>query len=89
MDAARPAPRLVRISGDSALVERLEQPLHRALDDREHVYVVGVDAISPTGEILVSINGPRGCLPLLFRARDVDDGNVFQVVKDTVARLDF
>jgi hypothetical protein len=83
-------PWLVRFGGsDTALVDRLKEPLTRALRQRHHVYMVGIDALHPGGDVLVSIHGARGCLPLLFRSRDLEAGHVFQVVTDTLGQLDF
>lgn len=79
---------LVRIEGQSALlVERLRDPLHRALGDRRTFYVMRVDTIGRVGEILVSIRGAKGHLPLLLKEEELEPGYVAMVVKATVDRF--
>ncbi len=79
---------LVQVEGRSAqLVERLRDPLSRALADRRTFYWVHVEAIGPAGEVLVSITGPRGHLPLLLKEKQLDPGYVATVVRDTISRL--
>lgn len=81
-------PGLIRIRGeDPVLVERLRGPLAGALEARRQVYLVEVLAVGRVGEILVSINGSEGRLPLLFQKDELEPGHVLQVVRDTVARL--
>ncbi len=90
MATAEVAARLVRITGqDQFLVEQLKDPLTRALGDRRSVYMVDVDTVGRVGQVLVSISGLRGCLPLFFQPEELEPGYVFRVVKDTVARFDF
>jgi hypothetical protein len=90
MATAEVATRLVRITGqDQILVERLRDPLTRALGDRRAVYMVDVDTVGRVGQVLVSISGSHGCLPLFFQPEELEAGYVFRVVKDTVARFDF
>ena len=79
---------LVRVEGQNALlVERLRDPLHRALGGRRTFYVVKVDSMGRVGEILLSIRGARGHLPLLLREEDLEPGYVASVVKATVDRF--
>jgi hypothetical protein len=90
MATAEVAARLVRITGhNQLLVEQLKDPLTRALGDRRSVYLVDVDTVGRVGQVLVSISGLRGCLPLFFQPEELEPGYVFRVVKDTVARFDF
>jgi hypothetical protein len=78
----------IRIWGeDKALVERLRAPLAGALEARRQLYLVEVLAVGRVGEILVSISGNEGRLPLLFQSDELDPAHVMQVVRDTVARL--
>ncbi len=79
---------LVRITGENArLVDRLREPLHRALDDRHGAYDVDVDSVGRVGEVLVSITGSRGHVPLFLGADELDEGYVCWVVRETVSRF--
>ena len=76
---------LLQIDGENALlVERLRDPLRRALGNRGSFYFVHVDTVGRVGEILVSITGSKGRLPLLLGEEELDAGYVFRVVSDTV-----
>ena len=78
----------IRIWGeDPVLVERLRAPLASALEARRQLYVVEVLAVGRVGEILVSINGNEGRLPLLFQSDELEPAHVLQVVRDTVTKL--
>jgi hypothetical protein len=78
---------MVQIDGENALlVERLRDPLRRALENRGAFYSVRVDTVGRVGEILVSITGSRGRLPLLLGEEELETGFVFRVVSDTVSR---
>jgi hypothetical protein len=80
----------VEISGESApLLDRLEDPLRRALAGRGRFYAVRVEALGRVGEVLVSITGSKGRLPLLLRTEDLEPGDVFRAVSDTVDRYGF
>jgi hypothetical protein len=80
--------RLVEIKGQSdALVEQLKDPLSRALGERRNFYFVEIDTVGRVGQVLVSINGSRGRLPLLFQRDELEPGYVFRIVKDTVNRF--
>ena len=81
---------IVNIGGDDeVLVARLTAPLQRALAGRRAFYAVHIEAIGRVGEVMISIDGSKGHLPLLFRAEDMDGGYVSRVVNDTVRRYDF
>jgi hypothetical protein len=80
--------RNVEISGDRTL-EGLEDPLRRALEDRHRFYRVRVEALGGVGEVLVSITGSRGHLPLIHSPQDLEPGDVFRTVSDTVDRFGF
>ena len=51
--------------------------------------MVDVDTVGRVGQVLVSISGFRGCLPLFFQPEELEPGYVCRVVKDTVARFEF
>jgi hypothetical protein len=79
---------LVQIDGENALlVERLKDPLRRALGNRGAFYSVRIETVGHVGEILVSITGSRGRLPLLLGEEELEPGYVFRVVSDTVSRF--
>jgi hypothetical protein len=79
---------LVQIDGDSAdLVDRLREPLRRALAGRHRYYAVHVDSVGRVGEVLVSISGSTGRLPLLLGRDELDPGYVSRVVSDAVQRF--
>jgi hypothetical protein len=78
----------VDLSGDSTLVRyRLKAPLCRALEGRHRFYRVRVEALGQVGEVLVTITGSRGHLPLIFSPQDLDSGDVYRLVSDTVDRF--
>lgn len=82
--------RIVEIGGnDKDLVDRLAEPLQRALSDRHSFYAVRIESVGRVGEVMVRIDGSKGRLPLLFRPEDMEAGYVCSVVKDTVRRFDF
>jgi hypothetical protein len=88
-DAAetRKTPRLIRITGDDAtLVRTLEGPLERELGDRHAFYDIRIAHVGRTGEVLVSITGSRGHVPLLLGHDDLHPGLVGRIVGDTVRR---
>jgi hypothetical protein len=79
----------VEVGGDDLkLVARLKEPLQRALSGRRSFYAVRIEVVGRVGEVMVSIDGSRGHLPLLFGPEDMDAGYVCSVVKDTVRLYD-
>jgi hypothetical protein len=79
----------VEVAGDDIrLVARLAEPLQKALSGRHAFYAVRIESVGRIGEVMVSIDGTRGHLPLLFGPEDMDAGYVCSVVKDTVRRFD-
>jgi hypothetical protein len=72
---------------DALLVERLREPLRRALGEERSAFEVRIEPRGRVGEILVRITGPRGCLRLSFGREEADPGYVAGVVKDTLARF--
>jgi hypothetical protein len=79
--------RLVQLRGQRELVERLGHPLGRALGERRASYVVQIETVGMVGEVLVSVTGAKGRLPILFGREDLEPGYVARVVTDTVARF--
>jgi hypothetical protein len=80
----------VEISGENPLVvDRLREPLLRALGGRRASYCVRVESVDRVGEVLVSITGQKGRLPLLFAHDELEPGYVFAVVSDTIERFAF
>jgi hypothetical protein len=81
-------PKLVQVGGESAtLVNRLRGPLVQALSERRTWYAVRVEAVGRIGEVLVSITGSKGRLPLLFRHDELEPGHVSTVVRGAVDRF--
>ena len=81
-------PSFMWISGDNeVLVDRLRAPLRRALEGRRSFYSVRIEAVGRVGEILVSITGSKGRLPLLFGHEDLEPGYVSSVVRDVVTKF--
>lgn len=83
-------PRFVEFKTDNeAMLGRLREPLHRALDGRAHFYAVEIVAVGRVGEVLVSITGPSGRLPLLFGHEELEPGYVSAVVRNAVEKFAF
>jgi hypothetical protein len=80
--------RNIEISGDGRF-DGLVDPLCRALEDRHRFYRVHVEAVGRVGEVLVTITGSRGHLPLILSPQDLEPGDVFRMVSDTVDRFGF
>jgi hypothetical protein len=74
------------MEGDSALLERLGEAISRALAGRRRMYRVRVDSVGRCGEVLVSVDGTRGRLPLLF-SQDDEPAFVASTVLQTVERF--
>jgi hypothetical protein len=90
MGTAEAATSLVQIDGENPLVvERLREPVSRALGNRRAFYSVRVETVGRVGEILVSILGHKGRIPLLFAQDELEPGYVQGVVRDTVDRFGF
>jgi hypothetical protein len=80
----------VQIDGENALVvDRLREPLRRALGNRRAPYRVQVETVGRGGEVLVTILGHRGRIPLLFAPDELEPGYVHGIVRDTVDRFGF
>lgn len=80
--------RLIQVGGqDADLVDRLREPVLQALSGRRSCYAVRVAAIGPMGEVLVSITGSKGRVPLLFGHEELEPGHVSRVVQGAVDRF--
>jgi hypothetical protein len=80
--------KLIQVTGESgALVERLRAPLLLALSGRGAFYAVRVDAVGPMGEVIVSVTGSKGRVPILFRREQLEGAHVARVVGSAVDRL--
>jgi hypothetical protein len=77
---------IVQVKGHRELLQRFRDPLECALVKRSKYYVVQVERVGRLGEILVSVTGASGRLPLLF-GRDDGPDDVTRVVLESVARL--
>ena len=80
----------VEVSGDrTLLLHGLMDPLCRALGARQRYYSVRVEALGRVGEVLITITGSRGRLPLIISPQDLEPGDVFRMVSDTVDKFGF
>lgn len=77
----------VQVSGQGALLDRFRAPLQEALGPRRRPYAVSIDAVGRVGEVLFSITGSSGRLPLLFASEDLEPAYVTRVVSDSVDRF--
>jgi len=78
---------LIHVGGErAALVDRMRGPLLRALSGRRCFYAVRVEALGPGGDVLVSITGSKGSIPLLFGPDELQAGHVSSVVRGAVDR---
>ena len=90
---ARAAPRpggrgLVEIRGESqALTKALRVALETALSDKHRYYAIRVETIGRVGEVLVTVSGSGGHLPLILGREDLEPGYVCRVVRDQVDRF--
>jgi hypothetical protein len=88
MERREGGPQPIAVTGESgALVERLRAPLLLALSGRRAFYAVRVDAIGPTGDVIVSVTGSKDRVPILFRREELEDAYVSRVVGSAVDRL--
>ena len=76
----------VVIEGEAVLIERLGDPLQRALEGRGAFYKVRVDWVGRRKEVVVSITSSKGRLPLIFDSRDLERGHVLRVVRANVEK---
>ena len=79
---------LLQVRGDSeALIDLLREPLNKALIGRQSCYDVRVEVVGRVGEVLVSITGSKGRLPLLFGQEELEPGYVSRVIQAAVDRF--
>ena len=74
---------------DDVMLSLLREPLYQALGGRCRFYAVEIAAVGRVGEVLVSITGSRGRLPLLFGNDELEPGYVSSVVRQTVEKFAF
>jgi hypothetical protein len=74
----------IGFEGNRLLLDRLEEPLRRALGHRRAYYRVRIETVGRGGEVLVSILGAKGRLPLIFGQEELEPGHVLSVVRDTL-----
>ena len=83
-------PKLIQVAGENAaLVDRLREPLLQALSGRRCRYAVRVEAVGPMGEVLVSITGSQGRIPVLFGREELEAAHVSKVVEGAVEKHAF
>ena len=81
---------LIHVGGERpALVDRMRVPLLEALSGRRGFYAVRVEALGPGGDVLVSITGSKGRVPLLFGPDELQAGHVSTVVRGALDRAAF
>ena len=81
------ATKLVTVKGENlGLVDLLRTQLSDALAERHRCYDVDVSSVGRVGEVVVSVTGSHGRVPLFFRADELEPGYVSRVVRDTVSR---
>jgi len=78
---------MVHIAGDgAALVDLMRRPLLKALSGRQIFYSVRVAILGPKGDVLVSITGSKGSLPLLFGPDELQGAHISSVVRGALDR---
>lgn len=77
----------VQVSGHGTFLDRFRGPLQEALGARRRHYSVTIDSVGRVGEVMFSVTGSSGRLPLLFASEDLEPAYVTRVVADSVARF--
>jgi hypothetical protein len=67
----------------------MRAPLVKALAARRRYYAVTVVPLGPRGDVLVSITGSKGRIPLLFGCHELQPAYVSRVVRGAVSELAF
>jgi hypothetical protein len=67
----------------------MRAPLLKALSDRRSFYAVRVETLGPRGDVLVSITGSKGRVPLLFGPDELQEGHVSRIVRGALDRAAF
>ena len=82
-------PRLLRIEGEYTLLQRFEEPLRRALGGRRAYCEVQIHSLGGRrGEVIISIAGTKGRVPLILGQDQLEPDYVVSVVRDTVEKHD-
>jgi hypothetical protein len=78
---------LIHVGGDGvSLVARMRGPLLKALAGRRRYYAVRVAALGPRGDVLVTVTGSKGRVPLLFGPGELQPGHISSVVRGALDR---
>jgi len=72
---------------DAELIERLREPVRKALAGSPSHFCILIEPSGHVGEILVRVIGRRASLQLAFGRDEADPGYVSGVVRDAVARF--
>lgn len=72
---------------DAVLVERLREPVRKALGGSLSPFCVRIEPSRHVGEVLVRIIGRHASLQLSFGHDEAEPGYVSGIVKDAVARF--
>jgi hypothetical protein len=67
----------------------MRAPLVKALSGRLCFYAVRVAELGPRGDVLISITGSKGSVPLVFGPDELQEGHVSTVVRGALDRAAF
>ena len=87
--AAVPRRSLIEIEGEAHLLNDLAEAVRLALADQGTSYHVRIDGVGRCGEVMVTITGSKGRLPLLFDAGELEPAYVRSVIRRTVEKYAF
>jgi len=65
----------------------LIDPVRRALGSRHHAYRVHIEPRGRAGQVLLVISGSTTRVPLILSPQDLEPGDVFRLVSDTMERF--
>jgi hypothetical protein len=77
----------VAVEGEPPLVERLGAAMQDALAPRRRLYVVQLHRLGRRGEVLVSVDGSAGHVPMILRPDQLDPALAAAMVGRLVERL--
>ena len=77
----------VAVDGEPRLVERLGAALQEALAPRHRLYAVHLHHLGRRGEVLVSVDGSAGHVPMILRPDQQDPALAAAMVGRLVERL--